>query len=135
MLLEIMHLLVVVKLGSITLPDGINTIGDYAFDRCSKLANIVFSSSLTSIGDAAFYACSSLTNIIFPSSLVSIGFSAFFNCDALINITLKRNETPLTTLGINSINKAGLTIYFPQGSVYQSLPNWRDLTNATWKPQ
>ena len=64
-------------LTSITIPDGVTSIGDYAFDGCSSLTSVTIGNSVTSIGDWAFYYCSSLTSITIPDSVTSIGEYAF----------------------------------------------------------
>ncbi len=47
----------------ITIPNGITTIGMFAFSDCSALQSIDIPNSITSISPYAFYKCSSLTNI------------------------------------------------------------------------
>ena len=44
-------------------------IGNYAFDRCSRLTSVVIPDSVTSIGSSAFYQCSSLTSITFNGTV------------------------------------------------------------------
>ncbi|MDC0278360.1 leucine-rich repeat domain-containing protein, partial [Akkermansiaceae bacterium] len=51
------------NLTSITIPDGVTSIGDYAFNGCTSLTSITIPDSVRSIGEAAFYQCSSLTKI------------------------------------------------------------------------
>lgn len=51
---------------SLTIPDGANTISNYAFAGCSSLASVIIPSSVTSIGEGAFYGCSSLESIQIP---------------------------------------------------------------------
>ncbi len=58
-------------LQSVTLPNTILSIGEYAFSYTS-IKDIRFPSSLTSIGEYAF-SCTSIKDIRFPSSLTSIG--------------------------------------------------------------
>ena len=65
------------SLTSITIPDSVIYIGDYAFYDCS-LTSITIPNSVTSIGSGAFYSCSDLTSISIPNSVTSIGDSAFF---------------------------------------------------------
>ena len=70
---------------SVTIPNSVTTIGEYAFFNCSNLeiVNIGENSQLTEIGDRAFYNCSSLTSIYIPDSVTMIGYYAFDSCDNL----------------------------------------------------
>ena len=52
---------------SITIPDGVISIGDSAFDGCGSLTSITIPDSLTSIGSYAFEDCSGLTRVIFEN--------------------------------------------------------------------
>ena len=49
-------------LTSVTLPQGLTTIGDWAFDGCTGLTSVTLPDSLTTIGDCAFYGCTGLTD-------------------------------------------------------------------------
>ena len=64
-------------LTSITIPNGVISIGDYAFSRCTGLTSITIPNSVTSIGDYAFDGCSNLTSITIPNSVTSIGRFVF----------------------------------------------------------
>ena len=72
----------------VTIPEGVQSIGDSAFWGCSSLISLTFPSSLQSIGDSAFRCCSSLTSLTLPSSLQSIGDYAFRCCSSLTSLTL-----------------------------------------------
>ena len=67
-------------LTSITIPNSVTSIGDYAFVGCSSLTSITIPNSVTSIDRNAFAGCSSLTSVTIPNSVTSIGNSAFQNC-------------------------------------------------------
>ena len=56
-------------LTSVTLPDSVTSIGDYAFSGCSGLTSITIPDSITSIGDYAFRYCSKLKNIIYTGTI------------------------------------------------------------------
>jgi len=78
---------------SYIIPDGVTSIGDWAFNGCSGLADIVIPDSVTSIGDYAFGDCSSLSSVVIPDSVTSIGAWAFFCCSDLADIVIPNSVT------------------------------------------
>ena len=86
---------VVGEITFVSLPDGLTSIGDYAFYDCSSLTSITIPNSVTSIGDAAFRDCSSLTSITIPNSVTSIGNHAFNNCSSLTFVTIPNSVTSI----------------------------------------
>ena len=76
------------SLASITIPDSVTSIGEYAFSNCTSLASITIPGSVTSIGNFAFRSCSNLASITIPDSVTIIGDSAFFDCTSLTSVTL-----------------------------------------------
>ena len=80
---------------SITIPNGVTSIGDGAFADCSFLTSITIPESVTSIGKNAFsawFSSSSLTSITIPNSVTSIGEYAFYGCFSLATVTLTANS-------------------------------------------
>jgi len=69
-------------LSSVLLPDGLKTIGENAFAFCS-LMSVSFPDGLRTIGNDAFYDCDSLTSVKIPDSVEKIGKNAFDGCDVL----------------------------------------------------
>ena len=51
---------------NISLPDGMTSIGEWAFAYCSKLTQVTIPGSVTSIGDCSFSDCSALTQVTIP---------------------------------------------------------------------
>lgn len=62
---------------SVVLPDGVSTLGNYAFNKCASLATVSLGNSLTAIGDYAFSDCKKLESVTFGSALETIGERAF----------------------------------------------------------
>ena len=82
-------------LTSIEIPEGVTSIGQYAFGNCSSLTSIEIPSSLTSIGREAFSSCRSLTSITIPEGVTSIGQWAFNYCSSLISVTIPSSVTSI----------------------------------------
>ena len=80
---------------SVSLPDGLTSIGSSAFYNCTALTSVTIPDSVTSIGDSAFEACLSLTSITIPDSITSIGGSAFCYCTSLTSVTIGNSVTSI----------------------------------------
>ena len=74
---------------AITMPDSIESIGDYAFEWCTSLKSIEIPESVWYIGDWVFYKCKSLESIIIPASVKNIGYNVFAFCRSLKSIVFK----------------------------------------------
>ena len=81
--------------GDVTIPNGVTSIGDRAFEECNSLTGITIPDSVTSIGDLAFYKCRSLISITIPKSVTSIGYEAFLITPWL---EAKREENPFVII-------------------------------------
>ena len=62
---------------SITINEGVTSIGDNTFCYCSNPTEITIPDSVTRIGDSAFYDCDNLADIKISNSVEEIGSSAF----------------------------------------------------------
>ncbi len=67
------------SLTSVTIPDGVITIGSCAFESCNSLTNVTIGNSVTTIESGAFAYCTSLTSATIPDSVTTIGDYAFSN--------------------------------------------------------
>ena len=77
------------------------SIGDIAFNGCTKLESITLPAGVTSIGMSAFSDCTNLTAINIPASVTDIDNNAFNGCTNLASISFAAT-TPLTSDGIGS---------------------------------
>lgn len=73
---------------SLTFPEGIETIEEYAFSDCKSLKTVKLSNSIKSIGESAFSGCKSLVTINLPSGLETIARDTFYECSKLKEISL-----------------------------------------------
>ncbi len=80
---------------SITMPDTVTSLGNYAFSHCPNLTSVTIGNGVTTIGDYAFYRCTSLSDVPVGDSVNSIGVGAFISCDALAGITIPPNVTSI----------------------------------------
>ena len=73
-------------MSSVTIGDGVTSIGQEAFYGCSSLLSLTMGDGIVSIGEGTFYNCSSLTSINIPDGVISIGEYAFYNCSSLKSV-------------------------------------------------
>lgn len=82
-------------IASITISDGVTSIGDNAFHSCCAESIDLQCTSLVSIGKNAFSRCTMLTSIFIPESVQSIGSEAFSLCEGLSMVELPTTLTKI----------------------------------------
>ena len=119
---------------NISLPDGVTSIGRYAFYDCSALTQVTIGNSVESIGEAAFANCSALKQITLPESVTSIGERAFANCSALKQIALPESVTSIGERAFEDCSAlAQVTLPNSVTSIGSSaFYNCSALTQVTW---
>ena len=90
------------------LPNGITSIGDYAFYGRSNLALTSLPNSITSIDDYAFDSCGNLALTSLPSNLLKIGQRAFGYCSNLALTSLPDTLTTLSYYAFQSCSKLNI---------------------------
>jgi len=98
------------KKGAFTIPNGVTSIGSFAFQRCTGLTSVTIPNSVTEIGDQAFADCTSLTSVTIPNSVTSIGEGAFSGCSNLTSVTFQ-GSIPSNNFGLRDDD--GTTFYSP----------------------
>ena len=93
------------SLEEISFPDGLKTIGEYAFTENTALKTVVFSDSITSIGQNAFCDCSSIEGIAFGAELTSLGDDAFRGCTSLKELKTDSKLSSIPERGFYDCNK------------------------------
>lgn len=107
---------------SIDIPEGIETIAEYAFEGCSDLEFVSFPPSLYKIGAYAFYGCTNLNIEEIPFTVWEIGDYAFYQCDSLREITVGSYQIMDSAFGkcknLSDITLTRGDCYLPEYFVY-----------------
>lgn len=110
-------------LTSVTIPNTVTFIGDYAFNLATDLAEVNFGNSVATIESCAFGGCSSLTELNLPNSVTTIGLATFGGCSGLKEIIIPNsvqtlserafeNNTAVTTIILgNSVKNIGYNAF------------------------
>ena len=146
------------EITNVFLPNGLTSIGDFAFYGCTGLRSVTIPNSVTSIGDSAFSGCTGLTSVTIPDGVTSIWGRAFdgsglvdvyyngtgaqfsqiidrYNNDRLLNATWHcTDDAIVVTLNANGGECYKNTISVFYGATYSALPPpWRaGYTFAGW---
>jgi hypothetical protein len=103
------------NLTSISIPDGVTSIGDDAF-YWTKISSIAIPDSVTNIGEGAFYACFGLSAVTIPARVVTIGIEAFGGCLGLMAITVDSQNPFYSSANGVLLDKSQTTLVeFPAG--------------------
>ena len=92
----------------LVIPEGVESVGNYAFYNCSSLTSVTIPESVTSIGSSAFYGCTGLTSVTIPESVTSIGSSAFYGCTGLSSVTI---HDGVISIGNNAFYNVSNIVY------------------------
>ncbi|MBQ1410967.1 MAG: leucine-rich repeat protein [Oscillospiraceae bacterium] len=73
---------------AVDLPEGLTSIGDYAFYNCQALTSVTIPSSTKNIGTDAYSNCRTLVSVTIRYGMMWISESAFYECTSLASISL-----------------------------------------------
>lgn len=91
-------------------PEGVTTIGAYAFYECLNLTSVEIPNSVTKIGMLSFYHCMNLANIEIPKSVLIIGWATFCECFNLESISVASGNARYVSVDGNLYSRDGKTI-------------------------
>ena len=91
-------------LDEVVLPDTATSIGEWAFEWCTKLKHISLPKKLTHICEWAFLDCTNLAYVTIPKSVTRIGQEAFYNCSAMTNICFDGNAPAIGDRVFSKVN-------------------------------
>jgi len=91
----------IARSGPYTVPQGVKTIGNGAFQSCRGLTEIVFSEGLTSIQNYAFLG-TGLTKLVLPEGVTEIGVYSFASCQSMTSAVLPQSLTVIAERAFQS---------------------------------
>ena len=103
-----------IKLEAVSIPDTVRTIRESAFDNCTKLVNVTIPEGVTAIREYAFYGCSSLTSVNIPEGVTSIGYSAFEGCSSLTSVSIPEGVTSIGVFAFSGCSSL-TSVSIPEG--------------------
>ena len=89
------------RLASINIPEGVTAIKTGTFGACRLLESIDIPENVTSIGEWAFGGCISLVDINIPEGVTSIGDGSFQACTSLASIEIPKSVTSIGNMAFN----------------------------------
>ncbi len=119
--------------GDAVIPDGVVSIGNYAFSGCSGLAEVMIPDGVVDIGYRAFSGCKGLMEVLIPNSVTNIDDSAFYDCRSLMEVTIPNGVTRIgdfTFYGCKSL----MEVVIPNGVTnigYSAFSGCSGLTEVT----
>ena len=79
------------QLTSVTIGNGVTSIGNFAFIGCQSLATVTIGNSVATIGENAFDHCDGLVTVTLPASVTSLNQGTFKNCVGLQRIDIQHD--------------------------------------------
>ncbi len=105
------------------------------FKSCSSLTSVTILDGVTSIGGSAFFNCSSLTSITIPNSITSIGDSAFKDCSSLTDIYYAGSKEEWSKISIGKDNECAMlaAIHCSDGDAKTIIAQGNCGSEAVWR--
>ena len=111
------------KILSLEVLDGITTIGNCAFYKCTKATSVVIPDSVTAIGQNAFWVCARLKTITLPEAVTKISKYAFNGSTSLTSINLPESVDAVGEDIFIKCNTEGITVKTTNVNVMRYLIN------------
>ncbi len=115
------------SLTTIVLPEGLQSIGTWAFGYLEQMTSIVIPNTVLTIGSDAFAGCNHLRSVHLGASLTSIGAQAFWKDTMITRVTCEALTPP--TLGVQAFDVFDtLFVRCESRQLYKEADNWKNFS-------
>ena len=104
-------------------PEGISTIGAYAFAEYKGLKSVVIGNDVTSVAEGAFQGCTGLKDVTIGSSVTSVGQYAFRNCTGMQNLVVGNSVNSIGSQTFENCGNLRSIVVVKGNSKYDSRDN------------
>ena len=104
-------------------PEGISTIGAYAFAEYKGLKSVVIGNDVTSVAEGAFQGCTGLKDVTIGSSVTSVGQYAFRNCTGMQNLVVGNSVNSIGNQAFRNCGDLRSIVVVKGNSKYDSRDN------------
>ena len=82
------------NISTVSIPNSVTTIGNFAFNQCLNLTSVTIPNSVATIGGRAFAACVNLESITLPNNITNISDGCFTHC-GFASVTIPNSVTSI----------------------------------------
>ena len=124
------------SINSVTIKEGITSVGNNAFSYCEKITSVSLPNSLQSIGEGAFAECRNLTSVVIPQNVSVLGNCAFYYCGLSYISCMAPTPPAIVDRTFQGVSKY-IPVYVPLSSVgdYKNADYWSEFTNIQAMPE
>ena len=94
----------------VVINEGVERIGNYAFEECKNLKTVIMPESLTEIGQGAFHSCASLESVTVPKNVTILNEDVFFGCDSLKEVKMTGKITKISDMAFGNCGQLGYVV-------------------------
>ena len=109
------------RLLSITIPDGVISIGASAFYNCDLITSVEIPDSVIYLGNRSFEYCENLESVIIGNGIINLDVATFNGCVNLTSVVIGDN---VTSIGKSCFSGCENLTYIIMGDKIKSIDSW-----------